>query len=481
MVRLYWAGLLMAAACTTPSSRIAVDVGGEEQVLEGFPRVKCGAVDLPETDRVSAGTPLSPDVARQVNALEASVSQALLTQNESEVARTQCALRSAFGRWRGVPDAIANYKPLVTDKLATEIELSVTAKSLREMVANEPWPAPTSSGDLVTAPLRTRCERLRVEALGTLLFPELKSTLSPWVQQGVQWLLAVQRPDGLFPFPDLGDEFLAAQSKCAQRPAADQEQCQRELSSDPARLIGPAKAALQARGERVEDYFVDGWLVRDVGALGNNGGLQYDNGVCGEAILIAGLALDDAPALAAARKSANWAATQPLAANWNYNAFSVRLMAVMALVDDDARLGGAAVDRAWWGVLPGQLANGRWSDGHNARVVYHVILVNSLGPVLPFTTDRRAAIQSALQAGLSSYASEISLAQGTAGDDRATLALLEATASRALTPQEDSTLKTLRSGSASAAGVRNAALVDALLVEQGRHPIWNRLAAALEP
>jgi hypothetical protein len=481
MIRLSWLMWLMSSACTTPSFRIPVDVGGEAQVLPEFPRVQCGAADLPETDRVSAGTPMRADIAAQVNALELPTAQALLTRDEGEVARTQCALRSALSRWRGVPDTVANYKAVVHDSLTTEIELSVTTQWLQAMVAQEPWPAPTSSGVDVSTPLRTRCERLRVEALGTVLFPELKPTIRPWVQQGLQWLLAVQRPDGLFPFPDLEDEFAAKQAECSQKAGADLEQFQRELKADPARLVGRAKADLRERGERVEDYFVDGWLVRDVGALGNNGGLQYDNGVCGEAALIAGLALDDASVVGAARKAANWAERQPLATNWNYNAFSVRLMALMALVDNDTRLGSAAVDRAWWGVLPGQLANGRWSDGHNARVVYHVILLNALGPLLPFAKDRSVAVQSALTAALESYASEIRLAQGTAGDDRAMMTLLEATASRALTPQEASTLKTLRSGSASASGVRNASLVDALLAERGGHPIWNRLAAALKP
>jgi len=34
------------------------------------------------------------------------------------------------------------------------------------------------------------------------------------------------------------------------------------------------------------------------------------------------------------------------------------------------------------GVAPGQAANGRWIDAHNARTVYHIILSRSLGDLL---------------------------------------------------------------------------------------------------
>ena len=73
---------------------------------------------------------------------------------------------------------------------------------------------------------------------------------------------------------------------------------------------------------------------------------------------------------------------QPVVPNWNYNSFSVYLLAELARETGDAAWRNSAVKKARLGIYPGQLTlgnqKGRWFDGHNARLPYHYIIVRSL-------------------------------------------------------------------------------------------------------
>lgn len=129
---------------------------------------------------------------------------------------------------------------------------------------------------------------------------------------------------------------------------------------------------------RLKDVVHNGWIVDDFG----DGGLQYDNGVCGIAVLELFRVTHEQKYLQSARAAADWAATGPAVPNWNYNSFSVYLLAEIARETGDARYLKAAVQKAQLGVYPGQLLHGenrgRWFDPHNAEITYHYILVRSL-------------------------------------------------------------------------------------------------------
>ncbi|HVT27064.1 MAG TPA: hypothetical protein VHE81_03510 [Lacipirellulaceae bacterium] len=129
---------------------------------------------------------------------------------------------------------------------------------------------------------------------------------------------------------------------------------------------------------RLDEVVHNGWIVDDLG----DGGLQYDNGVCGVAILELYRLTHDAKYLESARRAADWALRQPVVPNWNYNSFSVFLLAEMARDTGNAKYLKAAVKKAQLGVYPGQLTEGahrgRWFDPHNAEITYHYIIVRSL-------------------------------------------------------------------------------------------------------
>jgi hypothetical protein len=130
----------------------------------------------------------------------------------------------------------------------------------------------------------------------------------------------------------------------------------------------------------------NGWAVEDF----DDGGLQFDNGLAGAALVRLFEATKDDKYKKAAVRAADWAATRRVVTNWNYNSFSVLLLAeVYRLTGDDKYL-AAAKKKTRLGLLPGQLTEGprtgRWADAHNARPAYHYIMVRglaALAAVLP--------------------------------------------------------------------------------------------------
>ena len=162
----------------------------------------------------------------------------------------------------------------------------------------------------------------------------------------LDYLLEKQCPEGFFPYPV--------------NPAA------------PDHLKALAAKAARQHPEKV----VGGFLHLDAD------GTQFDTACCGVAMVDGFRCLKDQRYLAAARKTADWALTKPLSANWNYNAFLAWLLVRVHEAAPDSRYLNRALHITRLGVLPGQLETGQWSDPHNAKRVYHWILVRGLLAVL---------------------------------------------------------------------------------------------------
>ena len=113
-----------------------------------------------------------------------------------------------------------------------------------------------------------------------------------------------------------------------------------------------------------------------------DGGFQFDTGVCGVALSEGYELLHDSRYHDAAKRAADWAMTQNLVRNWNYNAFSVWLLARTFSVTGERKYLAGALQKAQLGVLPGQMTAeqgqghwpGRWIDQHNAKRTYHWVI-----------------------------------------------------------------------------------------------------------
>jgi len=144
---------------------------------------------------------------------------------------------------------------------------------------------------------------------------------------------------------------------------------------------------------RLDQVVRDGWVMDDSG----DGGLQFDNGVAGVAVLKLYQATHDRRYLDSVLRSADWAAARPMAPNWNYNSFQRPPAGLCLCGDARGEVPAAAKKKALMGVIPGQLTSGphagRWLDAHNARPAYHYIMMRALAAlatVLPASDADRA-------------------------------------------------------------------------------------------
>lgn len=109
-----------------------------------------------------------------------------------------------------------------------------------------------------------------------------------------------------------------------------------------------------------------------------NGALQFDNGVIGADLVYLYWLTGEQKYLASAILAGDWALTQPLSTNWNYNSFAVLLLSRLYRATGQERFLHGAREFAELGVIPGQLPNGRWVDPHNARIQYHSVMLIGL-------------------------------------------------------------------------------------------------------
>ena len=189
-----------------------------------------------------------------------------------------------------------------------------------------------------------------------------------FIVEGADYLLRLQRKNGLFPSPDLRDDdpYYTTYNK---------------------RTLRKNKNAI-----------VDGWFVDDY-----RGELQFDNAVSAIAMLRVYMLTKDGRYLSSAKKAADWARNKNLDTNWAYNAFSVWLLSEYYQISGEQSYLDAAVEKVRLGVLPGQLQSGRWFDPVTSKLVYHGSIVRSLISLYsqidketPFKKELRKSINNAV-------------------------------------------------------------------------------------
>ncbi|MBI5424526.1 MAG: hypothetical protein HZA32_10625 [Opitutae bacterium] len=262
------------------------------------------------------------------------------------------ALRSALGRDVSVPEAKTDYLPPSADALSLDDVEKLWLADCAARVGREPWDAARAALQAGHAPERLRDSVRMIEAyFDTARLLEdaaAAEKLRARALDGLRYLQSVQTKSGAFGYP-----YDAARTD----------------------RLGQMAAERVAEGQRLGRTMTEGvWMIEDL----DHGDLQFDNGVCGLALLSGYALTHDATLLDSARRAGEWAMQRPLVTNWNYNAFSARLLARLYLVTRESRYLDAARRKFELGVLPGQTETGRWLDPHNARTQYHSILATAL-------------------------------------------------------------------------------------------------------
>lgn len=292
----------------------------------------------------------TPDMETALKSLGEDLKNAMLKESPEAVRTVVEKMTTIMGAQAGVPDGRkpGTKAPAIRMDEAQAVALLVKAlesegSSLRRI--EKAQPLPDQMLRLYAGIISGLCEaRPAIAKNAASRLPEIDRIING----ACQILINTQQPEGHFPFPDLRGKNI--------------------------RFGDMTERLLKETGGTVKD----GWLVTPVA----DGGTQFDTGLCGSALLEAGRLFKNDRWISAGRKAADWAMVQKCVPNFNYNAFSVTLLSRASRVTGEARYLEAALVKFRLGVAPGQVSNGRWVDPHNARTVYHHIIMRSLNDLL---------------------------------------------------------------------------------------------------
>jgi hypothetical protein len=296
-----------------------------------------------------------------------------LTKRAIEVLSDQAGIPEIADQFREVPK---NAKPLAADEMATAFDPYI------EFIEKQKWwkvgldPTKTNHLPRELATIIEGCLAARsvseANAERPLKIASEAGDFLVWSQD--------QAGTGVIPFP--------AMRNGKGRPFEVAERVMRQAEKE----------------GKLEKFVKNGWVVEDF----EEGGLQFDNGLAGVALLRLFEATKDDKYKKAAVRAADWAVSRPVIPNWNYNSFSVFLLAEVYGCTGDKNYLESAKKKTRLGILPGQLTEGprkgRWADAHNARPPYHYIMVRglaALASVMPKDDADLPAVVETLRLALS--------------------------------------------------------------------------------
>ena len=293
--------------------------------------------------------------------LRCDMARAQRNKNLEEIENIVEAYASLLGSRAGIPEAPDKFHHVYKSSFkltAAQVRTAFTPYARR--IKGQAWwlsyPHPTQ----IDVPLRSLASIITGVLAARRAGAEYPHDLLQIAESAADYLLWAQEQGGkgLFPFPDA-----------------------RGKNERLGQITEKFLALVEDKG-KLSEVLVNGWIVEDFG----DGGLQFDNGVCGVAMLELYEATGQKKYLRSALAAADWAVLQPVVPNWNYNSFSVFLLSHAYRVTGDQRYLESAKEKARLGIYPGQiktgLHQGSWVDPHNARLVYRYIIVRGLGALV---------------------------------------------------------------------------------------------------
>lgn len=273
-------------------------------------------------------------------------------------------LINVFGAEAGKPDSDTAYTSLVTN--TTWLSLNNSVLLSRALIDNDSalyadlWKVAKGMSPPAYQPHSIFLRASAEIASGLLKIaakePNLtrKTLYQTWATRALDSLATMQLPSGAFPFPDLRTYGDATFSSIIQN-------------------------FLNSCGPDSVNVLQNGWIIDDKG----NGEFKFDAGVIANAYYEAYLYTGNTNYKNIAISVGNYLTPLKFNINYNYNTFvSIGLTRAFQLTNDSTYL-ERAVKNIRYSVYPGQIANGRWVDGHNANSRYHSIIIQNIAPTIP--------------------------------------------------------------------------------------------------
>jgi hypothetical protein len=285
-------------------------------------------------------------VADELRTLAHALAEHMNDGNQDAIAGTVDNIRDLLGPYAGIPESPETYVAPIIAAPPVEAVAKAFWTSLEVLRDRQGAASEVAEGNHTE--LRGHAYLAMAAMTMAALYPDKRSGLIALAEDELDYLVDRQDPNGLFPYP-------------ASPVGAAPENVRQQV----ARMAREHPEALR-----------DGYLYLDVPDM------QFDVGCCGVALCAGYEATGDDRYRAAAAKAADWALEIPMSANWNYNAFSVWLLARTYEITGEKKYLDGAVHKTRLGVLPGLMENGRWVDQHNAKQSYHFIMVRALSDLL---------------------------------------------------------------------------------------------------
>ncbi len=309
-----------------------------------------------------AGQPLfhpTPEMLQKATVLRPKLAAAMKSNDAAQVRAVTAEMLSVLGDQAGVPDGRrAGIKPdprPMNEPDATKLFLDALAsegRTIRQL--SDGRLLPDQMVRVYAYVLNAACT---IRPFAAKHQPDSLPELNKLTASVAGILLKLQQSNGIFPFPDLRGKNIRFGDMIQKQVSAEQFEVR------------------------------DGWIV----SADPDGGSQFDTGLCGTALLLAGQLHANDDWKRAGLLAADWSLMQPCCSNFNYNAFSVSLLAQAFRISGEEKYLEGALQKFRVGVAPGQAPNGRWIDAHNARTVYHVIIVRALGDLASVLAENHKA------------------------------------------------------------------------------------------
>jgi len=310
---------------------------------------------------------LSPLQQSQISAIISPLDTALNYENLFHIDSLSTELKNIYSTQGGRPDAVESYFTLVSNinwlDVTNAVLLSRALIAADSMVYVDLWKAGKGMKPPLYQPNSLFLRASAEIASGLLKIADKETDLArkalfqSWATRALDSLATMQIQSGpctgAFPFPDL------------------------RTYGDP--VFTPIiQNFLNWCGADSVNVLQGGWIDDDKGT----GEFKFDAGVIANAYFEAYKYTGNINYKNIAIAVGDYLKPLKFNRNYNYNTFvSLGLTRAFQLTNDTTYLDRAIINLRY-AVYPGQIANGRWVDGHNANSRYHSIIIQNIVPTI---------------------------------------------------------------------------------------------------